>query len=233
MRGAPVDFIFMLTRDDRTIADAEAVLDEAIAVGLRHIGFKDIGATPATLQALTRRIGEAGGVSYMEVVSTSRDAALHSAAIAVEIGVDCLLGGTEIDATLRILDGSDIDYFPFPGFPEGHPTKLGGSALDVAAHCASFLNQGCRGADLLAYRATQAEPLELVRAARNALGARGELIVAGNVNSFERIAALREAGVDAFTIGSAIFDGSLSPQAGTLRARLEAVIAACDGRAAA
>jgi hypothetical protein len=228
-----VDFIFMLTRDDRTIEDALAVLDEALAVGLRHIGFKDIGATPETLRALTRRIGEAGATSYMEVVSTSRDAALHSAAIAAEIGIDRLLGGTEVEATLRVLDGSDIDYFPFPGFPEGHPTKLGGTALDVAAHCAAFLKQGCRGVDLLAYRATQADPLDLVRAARNTIGQRGELIVAGSVNSFDRIAALRDAGVDAFTIGSAIFDGSLSPQAGTLRARLEAVIAACDGRAAA
>ena len=67
----------------------------------------------------------------------------------------------------------------------------------------------------------------------NAIGQRGELIVAGSVNSFERIEALRAAGADAFTIGSAIFDGSLSPRAGTLRARLEAVVAACEGRAAA
>lgn len=223
----------MLTRDDRTIEDALAVLDDAIAVGLRHIGFKDVGATPATLRALTDRIRQAGATSYMEVVSTSRDTALHSAAIAADIGIDRLLGGTEVDATLRILDGSNIDYFPFPGFPQGHPTKLGGTALDVAAQCTSFLKQGCRGADLLAYRATQADPLDLVRAARGALGERGELIVAGSVNSFERIDALRQAGADAFTIGSAIFDGSLSPRAGTLRARLEAVIAACNGRAAA
>lgn len=223
----------MLTRDDRTIDDALAVLDEAVAVGLRHIGFKDVGATPATLRALTKRIGEAGATSYMEVVSTSRDTALHSAAIAAEIGIDRLLGGTEVDATLRILDGTGIDYFPFPGFPQGHPTKLGGTAPDVAAQCSTFLKQGCRGVDLLAYRATQADPLDLVRAARSALGDRGELIVAGSVNTFLRIAALRDAGVDAFTIGSAIFDGSLSPQAGTLRARLEAVIAACSDRAAA
>jgi hypothetical protein len=228
-----MDFIFMLTRDDRTIGDALAVLDDAVAVGLRHIGFKDIGATPETLRELTQRIRHAGATSYMEVVSTSRAAALHSAAIAAEIGVDRLLGGTEVEATLQVLDGTRTDYFPFPGFPEGHPTRLGGSALEIAAHCTSYLGKGCRGVDLLAYRATAADPLELVRAARNALGQRGELIVAGSVNSFERIEALRAAGADAFTIGSAIFDGSLSPHAGTLRARLEAVVAACEGRAAA
>lgn len=228
-----MDFIFMLTRHDRTVDDALAVLDEAVGAGLRHIGFKDVGATPETLRELTRRIREAGAVSYMEVVSTSRSEALHSAAIAAEIGVDRLLGGTEVEATLRVLDGTPIEYFPFPGFPEGHPTKLGGGVLDVAAHCSAFLRQGCRGVDLLAYRATQADPLDLVRAARNAIGQRGELIVAGSVSTFEQIEALRAAGVDGFTIGSAIFDGSLSPQAGGLRARLQAVLAACASRAAA
>lgn len=228
-----MDFIFMLTRDDRTVDDALAVLDEAVAVGLRHIGFKDVGATPATLRALSERIRQAGATSYMEVVSTSRATALHSAAIATDIGIDRLLGGTEVEMMLRVLDGSDIDYFPFPGFPEGHPTKLGGTPLDVAAHCTSFLKHGCRGADLLAYRATQADPLTLVRAARNALGEAGELIVAGSVNSVERIQALREAGADAFTIGSAILDGSFAPGAGTLRGRLKAAADACQDRAAA
>ena len=228
-----MDFIFMLTRDDRTIDDAVTVLDEAVAVGLRHIGFKDVGATPATLRTLTERIRQAGATSYMEVVSTSRATMLHSAAIAADIGIDRLLGGTEVETMLRVLDGTDIEYFPFPGFPEGHPTKLGGTPIDVAAHCTSFLKQGCRGADLLAYRATQADPLTLVRAARSALGEVGELIVAGSVNSVERIDALREASADAFTIGSAIFDGSFAPGVPTLRGRLKAVIDACSGRAAA
>jgi hypothetical protein len=228
-----MDFIFMLTHDDRTVEDAPAVLDEALALGLRHVGFKDVGATPPMLRILTDRIRQAGATSYMEVVSPSRDTALYSAAVTADIGIDRLLGGAEVETMLRVLDGTDIECFPFPGFPEGHPTRLGGTPLDIAAHCTRFLKQGCRGADLLAYRATQAEPLELVRAARNALGERGELIVAGSINSFERIRALREAGVDAFTIGSAIFDGSISPQATTLRARLESVIAACAGRAAA
>ena len=228
-----MDFIFMLTRDDRTVDDALAVLDDAVAAGLRHIGFKDIGATPATLRTLAERIRQAGATSYMEVVSASRDTALNSAAIAADIGIDRLLGGTEVEAMLRVLGGTDIEYFPFPGFPEGHPTKLGGTPLDVAAHCTSFLKLGCHGADLLAYRATQVEPLELVRAARNALGTAGKLIVAGSISSVERIQAMRAAGADAFTIGSAIFDGSFAPGVASLRGRLEAAVAACQDRAAA
>ena len=97
----------------------------------------------------------------------------------------------------------------------------------MAAHCSGFLARGCAGADLLAYRATSAKPLELVRAARQALGDEKQLIVAGSVNSAKRIADLCAAGVDAFTIGTAVFDGSFSPSKGGVRAQLHDVVAAC------
>ena len=198
-----------------------------MAVGLRHIGFKDVGVTPATLRALNARIKGSGATSYMEVVSTSPEAALRSASVAAEIGVDRLLGGTDAEAVLRTIAGSAIAYYPFPGFPAGHPTRLGGTPADIDAHCTAFLARGCAGVDLLAYRATAADPLDLVRAARRALGRDKTLIVAGSVNSAERIAALRAAGADAFTIGSAVFDGSFSPSKGGLRAQLSDVLAAC------
>ena len=36
-------FIFMATRRDRTTPDARARIDEALALGVRNIGFKDVG----------------------------------------------------------------------------------------------------------------------------------------------------------------------------------------------
>ena len=131
------------------------------------------------------------------------------------LGVDRILGGTDLVTARRLL-GDLSRYFPFPGRPVGHPTRLEGDAALVAEHCAHAMAQGCAGVDLLAYRATQAEPLDLVRAARAAL-AGGTLIVAGSVNSRARIHALAQAGADAFTVGSSVFDGSFSPQ--TPRAR--------------
>ena len=83
------------------------------------------------------------------------------------------------------------------------------------------------GVDLLAYRATQADPLDLVRAARGAL-AGGRLIVAGSVKSGGQIRALAEAGADAFTIGSAALDGSFSPAKGSFRGQILDIIEACD-----
>jgi hypothetical protein len=220
-----MDFIFMLTRQDQTVSDCLAVMAEIQSVGLKHIGFKDIGADLETLGVLNRMIKESGATSYMEVVSTTPEAALNSARIAVEIGVDRLLGGTEVQPTLKLLQGSGIAYYPFPGKPAGHPTVLGGSAAEIAADTCEYLAAGCAGVDLLAYRATEAEPLDLVAAARRACGSHGVLICAGAVDSPARIAALRKAGCDAFTIGSAAFDGSFSPRKGSLRSQLEDILA--------
>ena len=86
--------------------------------------------------------------------------------------------------------------------------------------------RGCGGIDLLAYRATEADPLALVRAARRGIGA-GKLIVAGSVHSAEQIHALAVAGADAFTVGSAVFDGTFAPTNGSLRSQILHILEAC------
>ncbi|HWO20294.1 MAG TPA: hypothetical protein VNO30_16105 [Kofleriaceae bacterium] len=218
-----MDFVFMLTRRDQTVPDCLDVLDDIRSVGLTHIGFKDVGVSPEVLAELTRRIRQLGATSYMEVVSTSPEACLRSARVAREIGVDRLLGGTQVEEVLEILAGSAVQYLPFPGRPFDHPTKLGGPPEQIEADCRRYRALGCAGVDLLAYRATEAEPLELVRAARRGLDT-GLLLVAGSVCLPSQVRALSEAGVDAFTVGSAVFDGSFSPQVGSLRSQLGAVL---------
>jgi hypothetical protein len=222
-----MDFIFMLTRGDKTVEDALDVIEQIAPLGLGHIGFKDVGVEPRTLQLLTDRIRALGALSYMEVVSETPEACLRSARVARELGVDRLLGGTDVKRITEILAGSPTTYFPFPGFPAGHPTKLGGTPADVTAHCERFRAAGCAGADILAYRATEADPLELIRAARRGIGD-GYLIVAGSIASRERIEAVAAAGADAFTIGTAVFDGSYNPRKGSLLSQLGDVLADCE-----
>ena len=141
---------------------------------------------------------------------------------AVEIGVDRLMGGTLIDETMRIIGDSAIQYLPFAGLPTGHPTQLGGDAELVERQCKDFENRGCAGVDLLAYRATEADPLDLVRAARR--GTSGYLVVAGSVSTATQIEDLKNAGADAFTVGSAVFDGSYSPNKGSIVSQLRDVM---------
>lgn len=222
-----MDFIFMLTHQDRTVEDPLRILDEVASLGLRHIGFKDVGASPRLLAQLTERIREAGAISYMEVVSTDPTGSLHSAEIARDLGVDRLLGGTQVDEVLSVLWGSQTSCFPFAGRPVGHPTRLEGDQTEIESQCQTLIDKGCAGADLLAFRSIQSNPLELIAAARRGLGSRGYLIVAGSINTPEQIRTLRKLGVDAFTIGSAVFDYVFAPGARSVRDQLEGILREC------
>jgi hypothetical protein len=221
-----MDFIFMLTRDDRTIEDAEEIVDVVTDLGVRHIGFKDIGVPPPMLARLVDRIRRRGAMCYLEVVSTTSEAVAVSLATGAALGVDRVLGGTDLAAAQRAL-GALASYYPFPGRPVGHPTRLHGSAGDVERDARKAREAGCGGVDLLAYRAADADPLALVQAARRGVGT-GRLIVAGSVRSADQIRALAAAGADAFTIGSAVFDGTFSPTKGSLQARIRDILAACE-----
>ena len=166
----------------------------------------------------------------MEIVSTSRADELRSIALGRDLGVDFLMGGVGAEEGVRLLEGGATRYLPFAGNPVGHPTKLGGAAAEVEAHCRAFAALGCAGADILAYRATEADPLDLVAACRRGFGDKGMVVAAGSIDSAERIAAVRAAGADGFTIGTAAIDCAYAPGAGPLEAQLRAVLADC-GRA--
>jgi hypothetical protein len=117
---AAMNFIFMLTRRDQTVEDCLDTLELVTDLGVRHIGFKDVGAPTEVLKELDRRIKLAGAVSYMEVVSVTPDRARQSLATARDIGVDRVLGGTDIAAARQIF-GDLSRYFPFAGRPSGTP----------------------------------------------------------------------------------------------------------------
>lgn len=220
-----MDFIFMLTHNDQTVSNCLKVIDIIENIGIEHIGFKDVGVEEDTLRTLAKKIKEAGATSYMEVVSTTSRGVRGSIRAACRIGVDRVLGGQDIEYAQTALTESGAGYYPFPGRPVGHPTKLEGTPEDIADDCAYMRSAGCPGVDLLAYRATQADPLELVRAARSGLGD-GYLIVAGNVDSPTRIQQLADAGVDAFTVGSAVFDATFAPGNSSIAYQCEEILAA-------
>ena len=176
------------------------------------------------LTATLASIGTAGvpGVGMIMLVIVLESVGIPLEGIAVILGVDRLLGGTDIAAIKPVLEGTGIAYFPFPGFPVDHPTKLKGKPDDIATHCRDFMAKGAAGVDLLAYRATDADPIELVKAARGALD-QGELIVAGSIDSPDQIRQLKAAGADGFTIGTAVFDSTFAPGRDGLAAQIQAV----------
>ena len=223
-----MDFIFMLTQADKTVKNCLDVFDSIQDIGLKHVGFKDVGVDLETLFELTKKIKKAGAISYVEVVSTTPESVKASIASAAALGVDRVLGGQDIAFASTVLARERGGYFPFPGRPVGHPTQLGGLPEDIERDASAAREAGCPGVDLLAYRATEADPVSLIRSARRGLGKDGYLIVAGSIDSKDRIEEAYDAGADAFTIGSAIFDGSFAPGIMSVRGQCEAVLRMLD-----
>lgn len=221
-----MDFIFMLTHQDKTVQNCLDVYDTLSGIGLKHVGFKDVGVDKATLKELARRIKSDGCIAYVEVVSQSPESIRQSITASMELGVDRVLGGQDIKLALDTFKVGGPSYYPFPGKPMGHPTKLGGTAADVEADCRKAVASGCPGVDLLAYRATDADPLDLIRAARRGVGDNGYLIVAGSIDSPARIKAVAAAGANAFTIGSAVFEEAFAQGIRGVRDQCKAVLRA-------
>jgi hypothetical protein len=216
------DFIFMLTRNDRTVADAALHLRTALDAGARHIGFKDVGLPVAALKALNAQIREGGATSYLEVVSLDRDSEIASARAAIEIGVDCLMGGTHPDDVLPLIQGTGIRYYPFAGRVSGHPSVLEGSIAEIAASAREIAaRDGVHGLDLLAYRSGEDGPALIAEVCKAAAGK--PVIVAGSIDDAVRIRAVREAGAAGFTIGTAALDGRFSVSEAGLGAQLAAI----------
>jgi 4-hydroxythreonine-4-phosphate dehydrogenase len=201
------DFIFMLTRNDRTIADARARVDEVIAAGVRHVGFKDVGLSCTALRELVAAIRAGGARVYLEVVSLDEASELASAHHAVSLNVDCLLGGTRPAVVLPAICGAGIGYYPFAGSIAGYPSRLLGSPDEVTAS-AKFLTdmEGVDGLDLLAYRFGGDAPALIEKVCRGVTAK--PVIVAGSIDRSERIGAVVRGGASAFTVGTAALDGA-------------------------
>jgi hypothetical protein len=202
------EFIFMLTHNDSTVENAREVLDQVAATGLRHIGFKDVGATAQKQRELAQAAHDAGLTVYLEVVSVDKADEMESLDAAVAAGVDWVLGGKFASDAVARLTGTGIKLAPFPGRIIGHPSALEGTIEEIAAHAAELTSMpGVSGVDLLAYRHASVDPLELTAAVVAA--SHGPVIAAGSVVSDAQIKGLAKAGAWGFTIGGAIFDGLL------------------------
>ncbi len=203
------EFIFMLTRHDKTIADALAQLPAVLAAGVLHIGFKDIGLPWAELQRLADAIHAGGARSYLEVVSQDEASEVASARAAVALGVDVLMGGTRPEAVLPLLRGSPIRYYPFAGAVAGHPSVLQGTVVDIVTSARRIAAmEGVHGLDLLAYRfeGDVGDVPALIGAVCAAVDK--PVVVAGSIDRAERIEAVVAGRAAGFTVGTAALDGT-------------------------
>ncbi|APO66339.1 aldolase-type TIM barrel domain-containing protein [Rhizobium gallicum] len=220
------DFIFMLTRNDRTVADAPVHAETALRAGIRHIGFKDVGLRLEALASLARQIREGGASTYLEVVSLDRDSEILSVKAAMELGVDYLLGGTHAEDVLPLLERTPIRYYPFPGRIVGHPSILEGSQAEIVKSAVALASHpGVAGLDLLAYRSPGNVP-SLIEAVCRAVAK--PIIVAGSVDGPDQIETIRRSGAAGFTVGTSALDGRFPAEGPALEFQLRAISACLE-----
>jgi methylglyoxal synthase len=217
------DFILMLTADDRTIPDARARLAEALEGGVRHIGFKDVGLPLADLKGLADEIRAAGGRSYLEVVSLDAESELASARAAIDLDVDCLLGGTRAEEVTTLTRYHPLRYYPFPGRITGHPSVLEGPASDIVASARRLADlEHVHGLDLLAYRFAGEVP-DLM--AQVCAAVDKPVIIAGSIDSEERVQTVARAGASGFTVGTAALAGAFPATEPGFAGQVRAILA--------
>lgn len=217
----PIGFIFMATRRDRTVPQARALIEEALALGVANIGFKDVGLPREALRELARAIKAGGAQAFFEVVSLDRDSELASAAAAADFGVDWLLGGVRASEVAPVARSAGLLYAPFPGTIVGHPSALVGAIEEIEASARALATiEGVAGLDLLAYRHSGDIPA-LVHAIVGAVDK--PVIVAGSIDRPSRIAMVAASGAAGFTIGSAAIECAFPAPARDFAAQIRAI----------
>ena len=204
------EIIVMLTHNDVTVPNAREVFYEAADLPVTFWGFKDVGLSATESERLVADFREAGKTAVLEAVNFSEAEMLEAVAFAADCGIEFVTGGQFTETVRDRVREAGMKYFPFCGATSGPPISLGGSIEDIERDAARLLDRGVDGVDLVAYRSTGADPVELARRLVTVVGGE-QIIVAGSINSVDRIRLMHEIGPMGFTIGGALFEGALLP----------------------
>jgi hypothetical protein len=219
------NLIVMLTQNDRTVANAAEIFKQCSDLPVVCWGFKDVGLPAWEMKALLNLMKEAGKTTFLEVVTYSEEACMSGARLAVDYGFDYLMGTLYSDSVWAYLKHEGIRYLPFVGHVHGSPSILEGKADDIVAEAKNLMEKGIIGFDILAYRHIS-EPETLARRFCAEIP-ESVTVIAGSINSADRIGFMRRIGAWGFTMGSALFAGDFV-KGGSFRENLEEVISVMD-----
>ena len=170
------NLIPMLTHNDLTVRNAKEVFLACSSVPVQYWGFKDIGLPTEEMTELVGIMKDHGKTTFLEVVSLREEECMRGARIAVDCGVDYLMGTVYYDSVFRYLREQGTKFFPFCGKISGHPSVLEGTPEEIVADGKGLQEKGVSGIDILAYRhATAGGDLEEIgRGSQHSGGHRGE-----------------------------------------------------------
>jgi len=214
----------MLTHHDVTVPNALDLFQKVSKTGLKCAGCKDIGLEIPSLRRLFSDMKAAGMRSFLEVVTMKEEEHFRGVDIALDIGAGYLIGGMPqyTEKTVQYLKRkrNPPKFFPYIGKIVGHPCLMRGSLGEILEDAKRTQKLGADGINLLAYR-YDGDIHELIKKVEGAIQI--PLIVAGNVDSIERIRELKELNIWAFTIGGAIMEKKF-PGAGEEQDQIKTVL---------
>ncbi|TQC44687.1 hypothetical protein EEB14_35945 [Rhodococcus sp. WS4] len=214
--------VVMLTHNDVTVSNARDCFRDAADLPVQYWGFKDVGLDMPEMERLVGDFKEAGKTPVLEVVNFDEKDLLEAAALAVDCGVEYFTGGVFSQAVMERVQAAGMKYFPFCGDVSGSPIALTGSPEDVLGDATRLRDLGADGVDLVAYRYAGGDPIHLAKLVEYQLGGEN-LIIAGSINSVDRIQRMHEIGPFGYTMGGALFEGVFVP-GGSFRDNLEHVV---------
>ena len=211
--------IIMLTYNDKTVTNAMETFESCKDLPIQFWGFKDVGLPETAMKKLVDDMKKAGKTTFLEVVSYSEEECMAGAKIAVEMGFDHLMGTVYHKSVFEYLKTQDIKFLPFCGKVYGSPSVLEGTIDDVIKDAKDLLDKGVDGIDLLAFRHKEGAKLAEEYCKR----IEEPVVIAGSINSSERIEFINRINPWAFTMGTALFNKNFKPGE-SFRKNLEAVI---------
>ncbi len=213
--------IVMLTNEDKTVPDAIEIFKECCDLPVDIWGFKNVGITEERMSKLITMMKRDRKKTALEVVTYTEESCMEAAKFACEHNFDYLLGTCYFDSVWNYLKKHTIKYYPFIGNVFGHPSSLTGDLKSMISEANKFRQKNISGVDCLAFRYSDGNPVLLAKSIVQQI--KSDVIIAGSINTIERINIVKSINPWGFTIGSAIYKQNFLNGAG-YRANLEKVL---------
>lgn len=195
--------IVMLTHNDKTIENPFEIFDACKNSKAKFFGIKDGSLDIGQMKTIFDYMKKHNKTTVLEVVQYNEADCLEYAKIAVECQVDMLIGTCFFDSVNDYCLQHQLKYMPFIGQVHARPSILSGSIEDMMKQAQMYQKKGVYGVDLLGYRYVgDADCLNQEIVSNIDL----PVIIAGSIDSYQKLDAMKKISPFAFTIGSAFFD---------------------------
>ena len=198
------NLIVMLTHNDKTVLNAYDIFEKCKNSKAKFWGFKEEPLPLDEMKRLYSYMKSMGKTTFLEVIAYDEQNGLKGAEMAVQCGVDILMGTVFYDSINNFCKENNLKYMPFVGQVSERPSILEGDIDDMIQEANIYISKGAYGIDLLGYRYISGNPIELNKKIVEKINA--PVCIAGSINSYQRLDEIKEANPWSFTIGGAFFE---------------------------